>query len=63
MSLDTPETAAPGQPIGCYGQDAGAHTKKVLTDRLVRLKVPRIGDSEDAFGWLVRSMFLLVSTN
>jgi hypothetical protein len=35
----------------------------VLTDRLVRLKVPRIGDSEDAYGWLVRSMFLLVSTN
>ena len=50
IGVDTPETVAPGQPIGCFGKEASNYTKKVLADRLVRLEIPRIGDSEDAYG-------------
>ncbi len=50
IGVDTPETVAPDQPIGCLGKEASNYTKRVLADRLVRLEIPRIGDSEDAYG-------------
>jgi endonuclease YncB( thermonuclease family) len=50
IGVDTPETVASDQPIGCFGEQASAYTKDMLTDRLVRLEIPRIGDSEDAYG-------------
>jgi endonuclease YncB( thermonuclease family) len=50
IGVDTPETVAPDQPIGCFGEEASNYTKRVLADRLVRLEIPRIGDSEDAYG-------------
>ena len=56
--VDTPETVAPDQPIGCYGNEASAYTKKVLTDKLVRLEIPRIGDSEDAYGRTLAYVYL-----
>jgi endonuclease YncB( thermonuclease family) len=50
IGVDTPETVAPDQPIGCFGQRASDYTKQTLTKRIVRLEVPRLGDSEDAYG-------------
>jgi len=50
IGVDTPETVAPDQPIGCFGREASNYTKRVLAGRLVRLEIPRIGDSEDAYG-------------
>jgi endonuclease YncB( thermonuclease family) len=50
IGVDTPETVAPDQPIGCYGKEASGYTKEVLEGRLVRLEIPRVGDSEDAYG-------------
>ncbi|ABG04859.1 nuclease (SNase-like) [Rubrobacter xylanophilus DSM 9941] len=50
IGVDTPETVAPEQPIGCYGPEASAYTERTLQDRLVRLEIPRVGDSEDAYG-------------
>lgn len=58
IGVDTPETVAPGQPIGCYGKEASAYTKKILTKRLVRLEIPRIGDSEDAYGRTLAYVYL-----
>ncbi len=58
IGVDTPETVVPGQPIGCYGKEASAYTKKVLTDKLVRLEIPRIGDSEDAYGRTLAYVYL-----
>jgi endonuclease YncB( thermonuclease family) len=58
IGVDTPETVAPGQPIGCFGREAGAYTKEVLTDRLVRLEIPRIGDSEDPYGRTLAYVYL-----
>jgi endonuclease YncB( thermonuclease family) len=72
LGVDTPETVAPDQPIGCYGPEASEFTKKTLpgkpldpapgevlplgtvpsptTGGVVKLEVPRIGNSEDAYG-------------
>jgi endonuclease YncB( thermonuclease family) len=58
IGLDTPETVAPDQPIGCYGKRASQYTKQVLEDRLVRLEIPRIGDSEDAYGRTLAYIYL-----
>ena len=58
IGVDTPETVAPGQPVGCYGKEASAYTKRELTDRLIRLEIPRIGDSEDAFGRTLAYVYL-----
>jgi inner membrane protein len=58
IGVDTPETVAPDQPIGCYGKKASAYTKKALTKKLVRLEIPRIGDSEDAYGRTLAYVYL-----
>ena len=50
IGVDTPETVARDQPVGCFAREARAYTKKVLAGRLIRLEIPRIGDSEDAYG-------------
>jgi len=50
IGVDTPETVAPNQPVGCFGTRASSYTKKILTGRIVRLEMPRIGGSEDAYG-------------
>ena len=58
IGVDTPETVAPGQPVGCYGKKASAYTKRELTNRLIRLEIPRIGDSEDAYGRTLAYIYL-----
>jgi endonuclease YncB( thermonuclease family) len=58
IGVDAPETVAPNQPIGCYGKEASAYTKKLLTDRLVRLEIPRFGESEDAYGRTLAYVYL-----
>jgi endonuclease YncB( thermonuclease family) len=58
IGVDTPETVAPDQPIGCFGQRASGYTKQILTKRIVRLEIPRIGDSEDAYGRTLAYVYL-----
>jgi len=58
IGVDTPETVAPDQPIGCYGKKASAYTKKTLSKRLVRMEIPRVGDSEDAYGRTLAYLYL-----
>jgi endonuclease YncB( thermonuclease family) len=58
IGVDTPETVDPEQPIGCFGPQASDYTKQVLADRLVRLEIPRIGDSEDAYGRVLAYVYL-----
>jgi endonuclease YncB( thermonuclease family) len=58
IGVDTPETVDPEQPIGCFGREASEYTKKVLSDRIVRLEIPRIGDSEDAYGRTLAYVYL-----
>jgi membrane-bound metal-dependent hydrolase YbcI (DUF457 family) len=58
IGVDTPETVAPDQPIGCFGHRASEYTKRTLTKRIVRLEIPRIGDSEDAYGRTLAYVYL-----
>jgi len=58
IGVDTPETVAPDQPVGCYGKEASSYTRRTLTGRLVRLEIPRIGDSEDAYGRTLAYVYL-----
>lgn len=38
IGVDTPETVAPGQPVGCYGAEASQFTADRLTGTSVRLE-------------------------
>jgi endonuclease YncB( thermonuclease family) len=63
IGVDTPETVAPDQPIGCFGPQASNYTKHVLTKRIVRLEIPRVGDSEDAYGRTLAYVWLDTDAN
>ena len=63
IGVDTPETVAPDQPIGCFGKEASDYTKKILEDRLVRLEIPRVGDSEDTYGRTLAYVYLDTDRN
>ena len=58
IGVDTPETVAPDQPVGCYGEKASDYTERERIDRVVRLEIPRIGDSEDAYGRTLAYVYL-----
>src|SRR3954447_10890368 len=48
IGIDTPETVAPGQPIGCFGPQASAFTTNQLTGEDVILEYDQ--DLIDPFG-------------
>lgn len=56
IGVDTPETVAPGQPVGCYGAEASQFTVERLTGTRVRLEfdVDRIDPYERtlAYVWM-----------
>lgn len=71
IGADTLETVAPNQPIGCFGKEASEYTRQILYERqtdkegktvregrLVRLEIPCIGDSEDAYGRTLAYVYL-----
>jgi micrococcal nuclease len=41
LGIDTPETVDPHRPVGCYGPEASAYTKHLLTGQAVRLVYDR----------------------
>ncbi|MBM4371074.1 MAG: thermonuclease family protein [Deltaproteobacteria bacterium] len=56
LGVDTPETHHPEVPVQRFGQEASAFTKKVATDRLVRLEA---GPQErDAYGRLLAYVWM-----
>jgi len=51
LGIDTPETVDPHRPVGCYGPEASAYTKQLLSGRRVRLIYDR--QLHDVYGrWL-----------
>jgi len=51
LGIDTPETVDPQRPVGCFGPEASAYTKHLLTGRRVRLVYDR--QLHDTYGrWL-----------
>jgi endonuclease YncB( thermonuclease family) len=58
IGINTPNTVAPDEPIGCFGKVPSNYMKRMLADRLVRLEIPRIGNSEDAYGRTLADVYL-----
>jgi micrococcal nuclease len=64
LGIDTPETVDPRRPVGCYGPEASAYTKHLVTGRSVTLRYDR--ELHDRYGrflayvWLsgARSVFV-----
>jgi len=51
LGVDTPETVDPHRPIGCFGPDASAYTRRRLLGRPVRLSFDR--QRRDRYGRLL----------
>jgi len=51
LGVDTPETVDPHRPVGCYGPEAAAFTKRRLTGRTVGLRFDR--QRRDRYGRLL----------
>ena len=56
LGIDTPETVDPRKPVGCYGPQASAYTKHLLTGRPVRLKYDRV--VHDKYGRFLAYVYL-----
>lgn len=50
IGIDTPETVAPGKPVQCYGPEASAHAKKLLSGKTVELIYDPSQDVYDRYG-------------
>lgn len=56
LGIDTPETVDPVKPVGCYGPQASAYTKHLLTGRRVRLEYDRV--VHDKYGRFLAYVYL-----
>ena len=58
IGVDAPESVHPAQPVEHFGLEASAFTKARLDGQTVRLVVDRTGDTVDAYGRLLRLVYL-----
>jgi len=59
IGVDTPETHRPNTPVQCYGQEAAAHTKTVISKfGKVRLQADPLDTNRDRYGRLLRYVYL-----
>jgi len=56
LGIDTPETVDPDRPVGCFGPEASAYTKHLLTGRSVTLVYDR--ELYDRYGRLLAYVYL-----
>ena len=56
LGIDTPETVDPDRPVGCFGPEASAYTKHLLTGRSVSLVYDR--ELHDRYGRLLAYVYL-----
>ena len=50
IGIDTPETVAPGRPVGCYGPESSAEVRRLLDGRSVYLEPDSSPDAVDKYG-------------
>jgi micrococcal nuclease len=59
IGVDTPETHKPNTPVQCYGPEAAAHTKDVISKfGKVRLQADSLDTNRDVYGRLLRYVYL-----
>ena len=56
LGIDTPETVDPRRPVGCYGPEASAFTKHLVTGRTVTLRYDR--ELHDRYGRFLAYVWL-----
>lgn len=56
IGIDTPETVDPRRPVGCYGPEASAYAKHLLTGRSVILRYDR--ETNDRYGRFLAYVWL-----
>jgi micrococcal nuclease len=56
IGIDTPETVAPGQPVGHYGPEASSFNKQLVEGRDVELE--KDVSETDRFGRLLRHVYI-----
>lgn len=54
LGVDTPETKDPRRPVMCFGHEASAYTKKLVTGRAVKLVPDPMQTDRDKYGRLLR---------
>jgi micrococcal nuclease len=58
IGMDTPETVDPRKPVQCFGREASAKAKEILTGKMVRLEDDRTQSNRDKYQRLLRYVFL-----
>ncbi len=56
IGVDTPETVHPSKPVQCFGKEASAKTKELLTGKQVRLE--KDVSETDRYGRLLRYVYV-----
>jgi micrococcal nuclease len=56
IGIDTPETVDPRRPVGCFGPEASAYAKHLLTGRTVVLRYDR--ELHDRYGRFLAYLWL-----
>lgn len=63
LGINTPETVDPRRPVQCFGKQASAKLKSLLTERRVRLAPDPQADERDKYGRLLRNVYLTDGTD
>jgi len=63
IGIDTPETVDPRKPIQCFGKEASAKAKSLLSGKSVRLESDPTQGERDKYQRLLRYVFLEDGTN
>lgn len=57
VGIDTPETVDPRKEVQCFGEEASAYVKKILSGKTVTMKA-KPDEDRDAYGRLLRYVYL-----
>lgn len=63
IGIDSPETVDPRKPVQCFGKEASAKAKLLLSGKSVRLEADPTQDERDKYQRLLRYVFLEDGTN
>jgi micrococcal nuclease len=59
VGINTPETVDPRKPVQCYGPEASAEAKKLLTGKNIRIEMDPASGTYDKYGRTLAYIYLL----
>ncbi len=63
IGINTPETVDPRRPVECFGKEASARAKEILTNKQVTLEYDPTQDKVDKYGRTLAYVILADGTN